>query len=222
MNYGTRHARPAGGTRPPVSVSTEARLHALLGDPDVIVDLLARPGVLRAGHFRLLSGLHADRFVAFSRLVDDENALDVIAGWLAASVAPWRPHVVVAPSTAGVALGSALGRRLGAPLELASLDSDGRPIGLLGNPTLSGRRVLLVNDVVTTGDGMVALAEVVRAAGAEVCGGAWFLSRADVDVASRIEAPTATLGLLDLPAVAPAECAGCAADQSLEDALDLN
>jgi orotate phosphoribosyltransferase len=193
-----------------------------LGDPDAVIDLLGRPGVLRAGHFRLLSGLHADRFVVFSRLVEDDHALDMIAGWLLPTIAPWAPDVVIAPSTAGVALGGAIGRRLGAPLELASLDDQGRPNGLLGSPDLDGRRTLLVNDIVTTGDGMAALAEVASQAGATVCGGAWFLSRSEVAVHDRIGAPTASVGYLDLPATRSSECPDCADHRPLEDALDLN
>jgi len=205
-----------------VTLATEAPLRAYLGDPSMVVDYLARPGVLRTGHFRLLSGLHADRFVAFSRLVDDPHALSAIAGWLTSVVAPWMPTAVLAPSTAGVALGSALGRRLGAPLHIARLDDSGRPDGLLGGVDLCDQQVLLINDVVTTGDGMAALAVVARAAGANVAGGAWFLSRTDVPVSERIEAPTTCVGLLELPAAALEQCAGCRGEEPLEDALDLN
>jgi orotate phosphoribosyltransferase len=205
-----------------VTIATEAPLRAYLGDPSILVDYLARPGVVRTGHFRLLSGLHADRFVAFSRLVDDAHALNAIAGWLTSVVAPWTPTALMAPSTAGVALGSILARRLGAPLHLASLDGFGRPEGLLGAPNLRGQRVLLVNDVVTTGDGIAALAEITRGAGANVAGAAWFLSRTAVPVSERIDAPAASVGLLELPAMAPEQCAGCRTEQRLEDALDLN
>jgi len=224
MNYGiaTSAARRRSHRGFPVPLLSDATLRAHLGDPSTIVDYLARPGVLRTGHFRLLSGRHADRFVAFSRLVDDPQALKTISTWLASVVAPWTPTVVLAPSTAGVALGSALGRHLGAPLHLASLDDSGRPNGVLGAPDLHGESVLLVNDIVTTGDGISALAALSRHAGATVAGGAWFLSRADVPVGDRIDAPTAAVGLLDLGSHAANDCPGCRAEQPLQDALDLN
>jgi hypothetical protein len=57
------------------------------------------------GHFALLSGLHTDRFLAFSRIADDPAALQTIAGWLAPSIALLLPDALVAPSTAGVGLG---------------------------------------------------------------------------------------------------------------------
>lgn len=53
---------------------------------------------------------------------------------------------------------------------------------------LKGQRVLLVNDVVTTGAGMTALAHVVEAGG-EIAGAAWFASRSRIDIEKMIHAP---------------------------------
>ena len=40
------------------------------GDPYALAELLALPGAIMEGHFQLLSGLHTDRFVAFSRIAE--------------------------------------------------------------------------------------------------------------------------------------------------------
>jgi orotate phosphoribosyltransferase len=203
-------------------VDLQPTLRVQLGDPELISEMVARPGVLRSGHFRMLSGLHSDRFLAFSRLAAHPHTLELIGGYLTPVVSPWQPHVVVAPSTAGVALASQLSRRLAIPLLLADLDDDGRATGLLGDIDIADRRALLVNDVVTTGQGLQSLASVARDAGAQLAGACWFLRRADIDVAALLDAPTACLGTLELAAWPADQCPGCRDDTPLQQALDLN
>jgi orotate phosphoribosyltransferase len=197
-------------------------LRAHLGDPRVLAEYLGRPGALRLGHFRLLSGLHSEHFLAFSEIAKDNKALVDLATLLTPTIAPWQPTAVLAPSTAGVSLGSALAGLLGVEMHLAYLDSSGRPQGLVGDPGVAGGRVLLVNDVVTTGQGIDALARTVRERGADVAGAAWFASRSGVDVAKRIDAPVAYTLSLELKAVPADECAACSQGMPLEDGTDLN
>lgn len=198
------------------------RLTVWRGDPDVLAELLSLPGSLLTGHFRLLSGLHSDRFVAFSRITTKPGAPELLADWLLPSLAALRPDAVLAPSTAGVGLGWAIAQRLGAPLYLATLDASGRPETVLGEHDLTGMSILLVNDVVTTGDGLVALADLVRACGAEVSAATWFLSRADIDLTERIAAPSVALARLPLQVWNESECPLCAAGVEVTAATDFN
>ena len=192
------------------------------GDPYAVARWLALPGAVREGHFELLSGLHTDRFIAFSNIAREEEALSTIAAWLAPSIGPLVPGAVLAPSTAGVGLGRALARTLGVPMHLASLGGDGRPEEVIGAPDLQGQRILLVNDVVTTGAGLKTLAELVRAVGGEVAAAAWFISRAQVDVGALLDAPAFHVADLDLPAWEADRCGACAERVPPQLALDIN
>ena len=192
------------------------------GDPVVVAELLALPGAILRGHFQLLSGLHSDRFIAFSRIADEPGALGLVAGWLSPSLATLAPTGVIAPSTAGVGLGWTLARRLGVAMQLASLDEHGRPDGIIGAPDLSGERLVLVNDVVTTGTGLAALATTVRNAGGDVAAAAWFASRRPIDVVDAVDAPVVSIADVDMPCCIAAECPGCAAGVPVTPALDLN
>lgn len=197
-------------------------LNVARGDPRLVAEYLSRPGVLREGHFRLLSGTHTDTFVAFSRLAHDPLALETVADWLDPSVGPLGASAVAAPSTAGVSLGAALAERLGLPLQLALVDEEGRAESLLGNPRLESQRVLLVNDLVTTGRGLLALRNAVAAAGGEVAGAAWFLSRTDVDIEGLLRVPAIFVGSVGLQAWSEQACDLCRQHTPIEDALDLN
>jgi len=193
------------------------------GDPRVIENMVASPGALLTGHFELLSGLHTDRFLAFSTVARDDAALTLIAQLLLPEIAAQMPAFVLAPSTAGVALGWSLARGLGVPLHLASLDEHGRPEGLIGEPEVAGRRGLLVNDVVTTGQGVGRLAEVLTARGGEAACGAWFLTRSpNTDVEKLIAAPAFPIVTMPLEVWAAEECAPCRSREPLQPALDLN
>jgi orotate phosphoribosyltransferase len=194
----------------------------LVGDPRELADYLGRPGALRTGHFRLLSGLHTEHFLAFSAIAHDPKAVRAIATDLAAVCGPWDASMVLAPSTAGVALGGELARELGVGLQLAALDTSGRAVGVLGDIGLSGQRALLVNDVITTGDGLAALRDVVKSAGGSIVGGACFGIRSDIDVADRLGAPVAVSVALRLPSTPADKCAQCRDGTGLEDALDIN
>jgi orotate phosphoribosyltransferase len=131
-------------------------------------------------------------------------------------------QVVLAPATAGVALGWTLARKLGLPLVLADVGADGRALTLRAGDTIQDLRVLLVNDVVTTGRGMAALARVATEAGATIAGGTWFLSRSDADVGEMIAAPVSSIGDLLLPRWSPEGCPLCTRGDALVPALEIN
>jgi orotate phosphoribosyltransferase len=118
--------------------------------------------------------------------------------------------------------GGACALRVGARLYLADVDNTGRPLGVIGASMTMGSRVALVNDVVTTGEGIRKLAELARAAGAEVVGGAWFASRALVDVASILSAPTVHVTDVPMPATGAGECLQCRDQVRLQLAIDLS
>jgi orotate phosphoribosyltransferase len=197
-------------------------LRVRLGDPRIITEILSGAEVLTHGHFELLGGEHADAFIRFSRVADRQPALDATAQWLLPSVTAWLPDAVLAPATAGVALGWTLARRLGLPLVLADVGDDGRAVCVREADSIQGRRVLLINDVVTTGEGMGALAQVARAAGAEIAGGAWFLSRSDVDVSQIIDAPVSSIGELLLARWSRESCPLCVRGEAITPALEIN
>ena len=93
---------------------------------------------------------------------------------------------------------------------------------MLGQPDLHGRRILLVNDIVTTGDGFAALAHAVTAAGGEIAGATWFISRDDVDIQSKLGVASHSVATVMLPSWAPEQCRYCDAGEPLQPGLDLN
>lgn len=197
-------------------------LRARLGDPRLLAEMIVDDNAVVEGHFELLSGAHSDRFIRFSRIANEHEHLGAVTEWLLPTVAAWLPTAVVAPATAGVALAASLAGRLGLPLFLAGVGEDGRATGIQDAEALAGKRVLLVNDVVTTGEGIVVLAAAAAASGATVAGACWFVTRASVDVEGMINAPAAALADVDLASWPAADCPLCRRDDAVTRAVEVN
>lgn len=202
----------------PSTAAPQLSVH--LGNPGFVAELLMSPGVLRTGHYRLLSGLHTDTFFAFSAIARDARVVRQITAWLTPGAAAWEPDVVLAPTTAGVTLAAGIARDLGVPLALTSLDGQSRAAGVLGHDDLTGMRVLLVNDAFTTGQGLRRLTETAATADGQVVGACWFLSRTEAlpdDLPPFVAVATAVL-----PAWHEEQCLLCAEGVPAEQAIDLN
>lgn len=204
------------------AIKTDPTFCQHAGDPAVLGGLLGGDGVIRTGHFRLLSGLHTAHFLAFSEIAQEPTNLDLIASWIGPTIESWRPTAVLSPSTAGVGLAATLARRLSAPLHLASTGDDGRPSFVVGDDLSPDGRVLLVNDVTTTGTALRALAALAEQSGARVAGAAWFMSRGPARADLSLGFPSVCVGDVDLPSWAAEVCELCVNDVPSEDARDLN
>ncbi|MBS1262210.1 MAG: Orotate phosphoribosyltransferase [Calditrichaeota bacterium] len=134
---------------------------------DELLTLLRRRGALLEGHFKLASGLHSDRYVEKFRLLEDPETTGVLVGELASRVRRYAPDVVVGPVTGGVILAYEMARRLGTLAFFTEKTRDGG-MELRRGFDVRGKRVLLIEDVVTTGGSVMKAAEAVRAAGGEV------------------------------------------------------
>ena len=132
-----------------------------------IAEMLVKSGAVRFGSFTLTSGQKSDVYVDIKHIWTDPTRLRVLAKELST-------HVRDEPRLAGMELGAV-------PLVVATALESGRPYAVIRKQAkthgtgqriegtiLSGERVLLVEDVATTGGSLVESVEVLRAAGARV------------------------------------------------------
>jgi orotate phosphoribosyltransferase len=116
-------------------------------------------------------------------------------------------ETVVAPAIGGIIIGWEVARSLGVR-SIWTEREDGRMTLRRGFTIRPGERVLVVEDVITTGGSTRETCDALRAAGALVVGAASIIDRsggrADVGV------PRIALATLDVPANAPNDCALCA------------
>lgn len=142
-----------------------------------VLDILASAGALLEGHFVLQGGEHSDFFLRFARLTRDEGLAERVATLLldVAPFVPAREFTVLCPETAGAFLGSAIARVRGAGLAIAEVDDRRCPVPRLRAGEIKpGMTVLVVNDVVTTGNSVSTLIDLAHSRSATVAGVAVF------------------------------------------------
>jgi orotate phosphoribosyltransferase len=148
---------------------------------DEILDEFRAAGALLEGHFILSSGLRSARYLQCARVLMDPARAERLALALAArlpKIVRDQVEAVVSPAMGGVIIGHEMGRALGKPAMFVE-----RPQGTFelrrGFRLDPGTKVLMVEDVVTTGLSSREAIDAVRAAGGEVVGEAALVDRSD-------------------------------------------
>jgi len=177
------------------------------------VNLLAeleRRGAILDGHFRLSSGRHSNRFVQKFRILEDPVMVELVAAAIVAELKPPAPTIVVSAAVGGIVLGYECARQLGT-LGIFVEKENGVPALRRSFSLSSGDRVLVVEDVVTTGKSVHEVLDFVREHGATVSAVGIIVRRAPVDFG------VPAIALLDLPieSHAPEDCPQCAAGEQL-------
>jgi orotate phosphoribosyltransferase len=193
-------------------------------------ELFRASGALREGHFQLKSGRHGDAYVEkFAVLADPAATSELVGYWLAEI--PGRGDVdaggrrlvdlVAGPTTGGVILAFETARQLGT-LGIFAEEVDDASGGTRrefrrGFSILPGERVLLVDDILTTGGSLLAMIPAVEALGGEIVECDVLVDRGGgrstlTSPASGRAYPLRALWQLDLPTwePGPSTCPRCA------------
>ncbi len=171
----------------------------MMTDDEILAEFRAADALLE-GHFILSSGLRSPRYLQCARVLMDPRRSERLATELASRIPQIvRDQVaaVISPAMGGVIIGHEMGRALGKPAMF--LERPERTFELRrGFAIEPGTKVLMVEDVVTTGLSSREAIEAVRAAGGEVVAEAALVDRssgqADLGVPFfpliRIDVPT--------------------------------
>ncbi len=140
------------------------------------IAFLKEHGALMDGHFLLASGLHSGQYVEKFRLLEKPAATEAMLKDLAERVRTYRPDVVVGPVTGGVILSYEMARQLGTLAYFTEKTAD-KKMALRRGFDVKGKRVLLIEDVITTGGSILKAADAVREHGGEVAAYAILVDR---------------------------------------------
>lgn len=135
-----------------------------------VIEILKEAGVLLEGHFRLTSGRHSNKYLQCAKIFRNTKYSEELCAALAEQYADAGVEVVIGPAMGAVQMAYEVSRHLKCENFFAEREADGKMAlrrGFVVNP---GMKVLLVEDVVTTGGSVKEVLELVKAAGAEVVG----------------------------------------------------
>jgi orotate phosphoribosyltransferase len=138
------------------------------------LELLRESGAMLEGHFLLSSGRHSDKYFQCARLFQypDRAAavLAPLAEQIRAAIASdsLAVDVVVGPAIGGIVAAYELGRQLGLPAFFTERDDTGAMSLRRGFEVHAGERILICEDVITTGKSSGESAKVLEALGATI------------------------------------------------------
>jgi orotate phosphoribosyltransferase len=175
-------------------------------DQDAVLDLFRKSGALLEGHFRLSSGLHSDRYLQSALVLQYPEFATALGDALAARTSHLQATAVLSPALGGIVIGQEVGRALGVRALFAERQ-DGVLTLRRGFTLAPADRVLIVEDVITTGGSTLETARAADAAGAAVVGAAAIIDRgADP---GKLALPLQALVRLEVPTWARDECPLC-------------
>jgi orotate phosphoribosyltransferase len=182
-------------------------------NPSDVERLLAESGAIRRGHFQLSSGRHSPMYVQCAALLQYPDKAARLVEALALYLRDARITAVVSPALGGITWGYEMARPLGARAIFVERESGGRFV-LRRFGLTPGERVLIAEDVITTGGSTRETIEVVRRAGGEVVGVVAIVDRSGGT--AELDVPLRALLTQQIVTYPPADCPLCREYQPLE------
>ena len=135
----------------------------------VIKMLLEKTGALQKGHFILSSGKHSEYYVQCARIFEDPATGDTVGAMVAELIRKYNPETIVGPAMGGIHLAYATAKYLGVRNIFTERDKRTGKMALRRSFTVKkGERIVVVEDVVTTGGSVKEVIELLRSLGADV------------------------------------------------------
>jgi len=179
-------------------------------DDAQVLDRFRQVGALLEGHFRLTSGLHSSGYLQCALVLQHPDLAEALGAAIAERVRGLGAQAVLSPALGGIVIGQEVGRALGIRAIFAERQ-DGKLMLRRGFTLAPGEKVLVVEDVVTTGGSTRETIDVARAAGAQVVGAASIIDRSGG--AQKLDVPYHALATVSLPTYEPEKCPLCLAGQ---------
>ncbi|MCA1584018.1 MAG: orotate phosphoribosyltransferase [Acidobacteria bacterium] len=180
---------------------------------DELLSRFRRSGALLDGHFQLSSGRHSPGYLQCALVLQHPRDAEAIGACLGAAVRTLEPTVILSPALGGIVIGQEVARAAGVRALFAERQ-DGSLTLRRGFALEPDDRVLIVEDVVTTGGSTRETMQVARAAGATVVGACAIVDRSGG--AHGLDVPFRALLSIELPTYLPEACPLCAQGRPLE------
>ncbi|MGE5399692.1 MAG: orotate phosphoribosyltransferase [Ignavibacteriales bacterium] len=171
-----------------------------------IMDIFLETEALLNGHFRLTSGRHSNQYFQCAKVLQYMNYTELICSKIADFFKNFEIDTVIAPAIGGIVVGQEVARQLGKKSIFAEREDKELTLrrGFVINP---GERVLVCEDVVTTGGSVFEVIDIVKKYNAEVVGVGMVVDRSNGKV--QFGVPQVSGLKLDVVSYAPEDCPLC-------------
>lgn len=173
---------------------------------DEIMKVFQMCNAVREGHFILTSGLHSNRYMQCALVLQDPKVAAGLGKNLLQKVPVKDVDVVIGPALGGVTLAYEIARQLGA-LALFAEREQGVMTLRRGFEIKVGARVLVTEDVITTGGSVREVVDLVKGLGGDVVGAACLVDRSGGQV--DLGVPLYSLMQIEVISYLPEDCPLC-------------
>lgn len=172
-----------------------------------LLNILEETDALKKGHFKLTSGMHSSQYVQCAMLLRFPDKAEIAAKALAEHFADEQIDLVVGPAIGGIVIAYEVARALGVPSIFAEREN-GDMTFRRGFSIEEDQRVLVVEDVITTGGSTQEVADLVEKSGGRVVAAASIIDRSSKDTL-KLKVPFKSLLKLDIPVYKEEDCPMC-------------
>lgn len=134
-----------------------------------ILDIFRSTDALLEGHFVLTSGRHSRNYFQCAKVLQHPEYLTAFSIIIADEFEPIQPDVVISPAIGGIVLGTEVGTQLQCRTIFAER-KDGNMVIRRGFDIQPNEKVLVVEDVITTGGSVKEVMNLVEEAGGDIVG----------------------------------------------------
>ena len=173
----------------------------------MVINILKEVEALLEGHFLLSSGRHSNKYCQCAKLLQYPNKAEQVIKVIVEQLKDVKFDLVVGPAMGGIIVAYELGRQCGKPAIFTERE-DGKMTLRRGFEVKAGQKILITEDVVTTGKSSKETIEVLKSFGAEVVGIACIVNRSSEDIGY----PLYSAIRLHVESYSPEECPLCKAN----------
>ena len=179
-----------------------------------ILKIFEEKNALLSGHFLLSSGLHSDKYVQCAQVLQYPDAAEKLAKELASELIQqfknlnlkFKISTVVSPAMGGVIIGQEMGRALGVRAIFTEREQSLMTFRR-GFKVEKGEKIIIVEDVITTGKSTKEVADLLKSLGAEIVCAVSLIDRTGGK--ADLPLPAVSLLKLDIKTYQPQDCPLC-------------
>lgn len=173
---------------------------------DRVLQLLRSTGALLEGHFLLTSGLHSGGYVQCAKVLQYPQHAEALGQWIAAHYRTAQVSAVMSPAIGGIVIGQEVARGLGVRALFGEREQGVMTLRR-GFELAPGERVLVIEDVTTTGGSVREIMQLIEQRHGVVVGVGTILDRSAGHIDFAV--PQHALATLSIPNYAPDACPLC-------------
>ncbi|KPL02074.1 MAG: hypothetical protein AMJ73_09260 [candidate division Zixibacteria bacterium SM1_73] len=177
-----------------------------MSDQQEIFEIFEKAKALLKGHFLLSSGLHSDLYFEKFQVLQYPEYVEILCQRLATLFEEEKIEVVVGPTTGGIIIAYEVAKNLKTRSVFAELEEDMR-VFKRGFSLKKGERVLVVDDILTTGKSVNEVVDLAKKHGGDIIGIGVLLDRSGGK--TKFEYPLKALATTEVKNYSPDECPLC-------------